>query len=377
VAAPRVVSGVRIAAVGTPRIAACAPWHAHHVRTPQARSWAAEHVRIVARRGPAPRARGAGDGAAACSTGAVAMSELFDHRQVGRAFSRAAGHYDEAAALQREVGARLAESLPYYEDPALGSRTPHLVVDVGCGTGHGTALLQARWPKAQVVGVDLAPGMLRQARARVGRRRGLLDFGRRPTFVQADAMALPLREGSVDVLFSNLCLQWLDDLPAVFAGFRRVLRPDGLLLVSTFGAQTLVELREAFAAADAAPHVSPFIDIAGFGDAMVAAGFRDPVLDRDVFRLGHDDLASVMRELRTLGATNAMHDRRRALTGRARFARAAAAYEAMRMPDGRLPVTWEVVYAQAWGPPPGAPIRVGGVDEVRVPVSRIPIRRRR
>ncbi|TCZ79616.1 malonyl-ACP O-methyltransferase BioC [Lysobacter sp. N42] len=304
------------------------------------------------------------------------MSGLFDHRQVGRAFSRAATHYDEAAALQREVGERLAESLGYYEDKALGARTPQVVLDVGCGTGHGTALLQARWPKARVVGLDLAPGMAQEARRRLGTRRGLLDFARRPAIVCADAAALPLREGSVDVLFSNLCLQWIDDLPAVFAGFRRVLKPDGLLLVSTFGAQTLVELREAFAQADEAPHVSPFIDIAGFGDALVAAGFRDPVLERDVFRESHPDLASVMRGLRLLGATNAASTRRRALTGRARFARASAAYEAMRGADGRLPVTWEVIYAQAWGPAPGAPIRMGGVDEVRVPVSQIPIRRR-
>lgn len=304
------------------------------------------------------------------------MPEFFDHRQVGRAFSRAAAHYDEAAALQREVGERLAESLPYFEDPALGARTPQVVLDVGCGTGFGTALLQARWPKAQVVGVDLAPGMVREARSRLGKRRGLFDFSRRPAFVCADAARLPLRDASVDVLFSNLCLQWVEDLPAVFAGFRRVLKPDGLMLVSTFGQQTLVELREAFAQADDAPHVSPFIDIAGFGDALIAAGFRDPVLDRDVFRLGHDDVASIMRELRTLGATNAATTRRRALTGRARFARAAQAYDAMRDADGRLPVTWEVIYAQAWGPAPGAPIRMGGVDEVRVPVSGIPIRRR-
>lgn len=304
------------------------------------------------------------------------MSDVFDHRQVGRAFSRAAAHYDEAAALQREVGARLAESLPYYEDPALGSRTPQVVVDVGCGTGAGTAMLRERWPKAQVIGIDLAPGMAREAQRRVAKRRGLFDFSRKPAIVCADASRLPLRDRSVDVLFSNLCLQWIEDLPAVFAGFRRVLKPDGLLLVSTFGLQTLVELREAFAAADEAPHVSPFIDIAGFGDALIAAGFRDPVLDRDLFRLGHDDLASIMRELRTLGATNAATTRRRALTGRARFARAAQAYEAMRESDGRLPVTWEVIYAQAWGPPPGAPIRVGGVEEVHVPVAQIPIRRR-
>lgn len=303
------------------------------------------------------------------------MTDIFDHRQVGRAFSRAATHYDEAAALQREVGERLAESLPYYEDKALGSRKPEVVVDVGCGTGHLTALLQAQWPKAQVIGLDLAPGMAREAQRRLSTRRGLFDFARKPQILRADALALPLRDASVDVLVSNLCLQWIEDLPAVFAGFRRVLKPDGLLLVSTFAQQTLMELREAFAQADDAPHVSPFVDIATFGDALIAAGFRDPVLDRDVFRLAQPDLPSIMRELRTLGATNAMHDRRRALTGRARFARATQAYETVRGPDG-LPVTWEVVYAQAWGPQPGTPIRRGGFDEVHVPVSRIPIRRR-
>lgn len=305
------------------------------------------------------------------------MSGLFDHRQVGRAFSRAAAHYDDAAALQREAAERLAEALPYYEDPALGARSPQVVLDVGCGTGFSTALLQQHWPKARVIGLDLAPGMAREAHRRLALRRGLLDFARRPAILRGDAAALPLREGSVDVLFSNLCLQWTEDLAAVFAGFRRVLKPDGLMLVSTFGAQTLVELREAFAQADEAPHVSPFVDIAGFGDALIAAGFRDPVLDRDVFRLPQPDLPALMRELRTLGATNALGTRRRALTGRARFARASAAYEAMRGADGALPVTWEVVYAQAWGPKPGAPIRQGGVDEVRVPVSQIPIRRRR
>lgn len=303
------------------------------------------------------------------------MNDLFDARQVGRAFSRAASHYDDAAALQREVGERLAESLPYFEDKALGGRLPSVVLDVGCGTGHGTALLQQRWPKAQVIGLDLAAGMVQEARRRLGARRGLLDFSRKPQLLRADARALPLQAGSVDVLFSNLCVQWIEDLPAVFAEFRRVLRPDGLLLVSTFAQQTLMELHEAFAQADDAPHVSPFVDIARFGDALIAAGFRDPVLDRDVFRLAHPDLPTLMRELRTLGATNAMQDRRRALTGRARFARAAQAYEAMRGPDG-LPVTWEVVYAQAWGPAPGAPIRRGGMDEVHVPVERIPIRRR-
>lgn len=297
------------------------------------------------------------------------MSELFDHRQVRRAFSRAAHGYDNAAALQREVGARLSEALDYLED-----RVPEVVLDIGCGPGHAAVAMQKRWPRAQVIALDQAMPMLQETRHNAG---GWRPFARRPDAVCADARALPVRDGSVDVLFSNLCLQWVEDLPAVFAGFRRVLKPNGLLLVSTFGPDTLYELRGAFAEADASPHVSPFPSIGQFGDALIAAGFKNPVLDRDEFVLGHPDLGDLMRELRTLGATNAMSERRRSLTGRQRFARATQAYEVLRRPeDGQLPATWEVIYAHAWGPQPGTPIRVGGVDEVQVPASSLRVRRR-
>ncbi|HZH43487.1 MAG TPA: malonyl-ACP O-methyltransferase BioC [Lysobacter sp.] len=301
------------------------------------------------------------------------MNGVFDARQVRRAFSRAAESYESAAALQREVESRLLESLDY-----LGDREPAVVLDIGCGPAHAALALQRRWPRAQVLAFDLALPMLRHARERFAARplRERLPWARTPALACADARALPLPDASVDVLFSNLCVQWIEDLPALFAGFRRVLKPDGLLLLSTFGTDTLVELREAFAHADEAPHVSPFASIAQFGDALMSAGFRDPVLDRDVFELAHPDLASLMRELRALGATNALTTRRRSLTGRARFARAEAAYATMRTPEGQLPVTWEVIYAHAWGPPPGAPIRIGGVDEVRVPVSSLRVRRR-
>lgn len=300
---------------------------------------------------------------------------LFDPTHVRRAFSRSAPRYDSAAALQREVGDRLGESLDYFSlDPARAALTPAVVLDVGTGTGRMAALMQSRWPKARVLALDLAMPMLQTLPRTRGLRR-MFDRTHAPVPVCADARALPVADGSVDVLLSNLCLQWVEDLPAVFAGFRRVLKPGGLLLVSTFGPETLVELREAFADADASPHVSAFASIAQFGDALVVSGFRDPVLDRDVFVQPYADLPSLMRELRTLGATNAMATRRRTLTGRARFARAAEAYEPMRR-EGMLPATWEVLYAHAWAPEPGTPIRLGGIDEVRVPVSAIPVRRR-
>ena len=309
----------------------------------------------------------------------MSQAPLFDARQVRRAFSRASASYASAAALQREIEARLLESLDFLAlAPERGERwSPGLVLDVGSGPGHAAQAMRARWPKARVVALDLSLPMLHEARG--NDERGLRDvLGlRRPVErVCADLRALPLADASVDVLFSNLCLQWIDDLPAAFAGFRRVLKPGGLLLCSTFGPDTLWELREAFARADDTPHVSPFAAIAQFGDALVHAGFRDPVLDRDLDVRGHADLPSLMRELRAIGATNALHARRHTLTGRARFAAAAAAYEPMRRSDGALPATWEVIQAQAWAPQAGAPIREAGVEVAAVPLSRIPIRRR-
>lgn len=299
---------------------------------------------------------------------------LFDTRQVRRAFSRSAHGYARAAALQREVEARLLESLDYLDDPALARTPPGVVADIGCGPAHAAMAMQRRWPRAQVLAIDLALPMLREAGASSRGLRGWLRPG--VARINADARALPLADGSVDVLFTNLCLQWVEDLPRVFAGFRRVLKPGGLLLASTFGPDTLHELRAAFARADDAPHVSPFASITQFGDALVHAGFRDPVLDRDVFVHGHADLAGLLRELRTLGATNALNARRHTLTGKARFAAAAAAYEPMRGADGRLPATWEAIYAHAWAPEPGAPIRDGHGEIAAVPLSRIPVRRR-
>ncbi len=307
---------------------------------------------------------------------------LFDSRHVRRAFSRASAGYASAAALQREVESRLLESLELLElAPERGSGwSPGVVLDVGSGPGRAARAMRERWPKARVVALDLSQDMLRQMPR--GGWRDALSLRRPVDRVCADLRALPLAEGSVDVLFSNLCLQWIDDLPAAFAGFRRVLRPGGTLVCSTFGPDTLWELREAFARADDVPHVSPFASIAQFGDALMHAGFRDPVLDRDVLVRGHRDLPALMHELRAIGATNALRARRRTLTGRARFAAAAAAYEPLRgagLPDAQadlLPSSWEVITALAWAPPPGAPIRERGAEIAAFPADRIRVRRR-
>ena len=277
-------------------------------------------------------------------------SSHFDQRQVRRNFGRAATTYEKHDALQQEVQTLLLDRLGFYLE------TPERVIDVGAGTGRGTALLRKRYPKAQVVAMDLALPMLRAAKKHVS---WLKPFQR----VCAEATALPLPDHSVDVLHSNLCFQWIDDLPALFGECVRVLKPGGLLVYSTFGPDTLKELRAAWAQADEQPHVSRFLDMHDLGDAMINAGLRDPVLDVDRYTLTYSEPRMLLKELQGLGATNADRERERHLLGKRHYQRMLEAYETMRV-DGRIPATWEVVTAHAWGPPPGQSRRMAGGGEM-------------
>jgi malonyl-CoA O-methyltransferase len=283
------------------------------------------------------------------------MTPPLDTRQVRRAFARAASTYNAHAVLQHEVERRLLERLEYVQ------QEPRVVLDVGCGPGLAAAAMRGRWKSAQTIALDLALPMLRQVKT------GWL----RPVMrLNADARALPLVDASVDVLFSNLCLQWIDDLPALFDEFRRVLRPGAYLAISTFGPDTLHELRAAWAQADRAPHVGQFADIARVGDALLQAGFRDPVLDAEHFTVTYGDAASLMRELKAIGATNADARRQRSLTGKTHWRRAVDAYEEFRR-EGKLPATYEVIYAHAWAPEAGQPRRARGGEIASFPVDRL------
>lgn len=291
------------------------------------------------------------------------MSGIFDTAKLRRSFGRAAQSYDDHAILQLEVQTRLQERL---DDATLA---PARILDVGSGTGVGTARLRKRYPKAQTLALDLALPMLRTAQKQ---RSWLRPFSR----ICADAEALPLLDASVDLLHSNLCLQWCGNLEAVFDNFRRVMRPQGLLLFSTFAPQTLNELRSAFATVDGMAHVSGFLDIQQIGDALLGAGFRDPVLERDVFTLTYPDLRSLMHELRAIGATNADSGRRRSLMGKSHLQQVTEAYEAYRE-NGSLVATYEVVYAQAWAPNAGQPRRSGDQEIASFPIDQLRGSRRR
>jgi len=283
------------------------------------------------------------------------MTPPFDTRQVRRAFARAAASYEAHAVLQHEVERRLLERLDYLDT------APARVLDLGSGPGHAAQAMRLRWKGAQVIALDAALPMLARVKP---------NWLRPIARVNADARALPLADASVDVLFSNLCIQWIDDLPALFDEFRRVLRPRGYLALSTFGPDTLHELRSAWAETDRAPHVSQFADIARIGDALMHAGFRDPVLDSEHFTLTYNDAPTLMRELKAIGATNADSARARGLTGRARYRRVVEAYEAFR-DKGLLPATYEVIYAHAWAPDPGQPRRGRGGEIASFPLERL------
>lgn len=264
-------------------------------------------------------------------------------RDVRRAFERAARTYDEAAILQREVCARLVEHL----DPV--RLAPRRVVDLGCGTGYAFDALARRFPAASLLGLDIAPAMLARARRRSPWWQRVLGAPR-PALLCADAERLPLASGSVDLVFSNLALQWCE--PArVFAEAARALAIEGLLLFSTFGPDTLKELRSAFAEADGAPHVNRFADMHDLGDALVHAGFADPVMERETLTVEYGSALAVARDLKALGAVNSLPARARGLPGRARWRRMTEAYDRFRR-DGALPATWEVVYGHAWKVPP-------------------------
>jgi malonyl-CoA O-methyltransferase len=289
-----------------------------------------------------------------------------DRRAVVRSFSRAGAHYEEAATLQRRVRAELLDRLQYFK------LTPQCVLDVGAGAGHAAAQLHRQFPRAQVLAIDIAEGML-QAMPRQRwpwRRAGLAR-------VCADARALPLAAHSADLIYSNLMLQWCDQPDVVFRELARVLRPGGLLLFSTFGPDTLNELRSAWATADEYTHVSLFADMQQLADGLARAGFAEPVTDLEHFRLHYAHAHGLMRELKQLGAGNATRMRARGLTGRTRMQTMLGAYEKSRTAEG-LPATFEVIFGAAFGGDSVPAAEAGGhvAGEFAVPVGAIRTTRR-
>lgn len=253
-------------------------------------------------------------------------------------FEQAAAKYDDAAFLQREIADRMLERLQFIR------LQPTRILDVGAGTGYCTRFLLDKYPRASVTALDIAQPMLKIAQKKLSLWQRLRD---RCQFIVSDVEQLPLANNSMDMIISNLTLQWCNDLPKVFAEFERILAPGGVIFFTTFGPDTLRELRESWAQINVYSHVNQFIDLRDVGDMLLLARLADPIMDAERITVTYTELLKLMRDLKQLGAHNVTSKRPRGLTGRQQFQRVQQAYEQFRT-NGVLPVTYEVVYGHAW-----------------------------
>jgi malonyl-CoA O-methyltransferase len=268
-----------------------------------------------------------------------------DKRHVRAAFERAAARYDHAAILQREVCDRMLSRLEYIKF------NPDIILDAGSGTGYGTRKLVMRYPAAQMLAMDIAVPMHLQARPPVLWWQKLLTRKNQTGYVAGDMEQMPIKDSCAGLVWSNLTLQWCNDLKQTFSEVHRVLQIGGLFMFSTFGPDTLKELRQALGQMDGYSHVNRFMDMHDVGDILVHCGFATPVMDMEYITLTYDTPVGVMRDLKAIGAHNATQGRRRGLTGKTAWQAALSQYEALRT-GGKLPATFEVVYGHAWKPEP-------------------------
>ncbi|TFW25309.1 methyltransferase domain-containing protein [Duganella callida] len=279
------------------------------------------------------------------------LSAPIDLERVRQLFSRP-DRVQAADFLRREVSSRMFDRLE------LIKITPSRVLDAGCGTGADLPLLQKLYPAAQILGLDGAEAMLRAAQGPSARQSSLnqllsklLPAKSGVDLLCADFAELPLGPNTLDLVWSNLALHWHPQPDRVFAEWRRVLRVNSLLMFSCFGPDTLRELRAAFAEADLAQHVLPFVDMHDFGDQLVEAGFSTPVLDMETITVTYETPKALLADVRALGG-NPLATLRRSMMGKAAWQRMLDALERGRRSDGKLGLSFEVIYGHAFRPAP-------------------------
>lgn len=255
--------------------------------------------------------------------------KFFHPDTLRKIFNHAAHTYDASAVLYREVAHRLLENLDFVR------MTPQRILDLGAGTGYITQLLKKRYPYAQIISVDFSTAMLQQSKCTEA------------LSICADTAQIPLLDASVDLIVSGLMLPWCNDISAVFAQMQRVLKAGGLLLFSTFGPDTLAEMRASWAMVDEMSHVHLFFDLHDVGDALMHTGFSDPVIQTEWLTLMYGDIKNLFLDLKNTGAVNMLLERRMTLTGKERFQKFLAEYETYR-DKNKLPATFEIIYGHCW-----------------------------
>lgn len=293
-------------------------------------------------------------------------------QQLRHSFNKAAAVYDDNAVIQQEVCKRLLERLEYI------NTEPGLILDIGAGTGQGSIGLAAQYPDADVISLDLAENMLLYMRHKI-QPQGLVKqlsnwLGRSNTtrlrhqFVCADAEQLPFSDASVDLVFSNLTIQWCQNLSGLFQEFRRILKPGGLLLFTTFGPDTLKELRASWSQVSDKVHVNQFADMHDIGDALYHVQVENPVMDSERIIVNYQSVKDILLDLKAVGAHNQNNGRERALTGKNRLKSMYQAYEQFRNEAG-YPLTYEVLYGHAWNP--ATPMQHSDKDQTSISLAQL------
>ena len=277
-------------------------------------------------------------------------------RDVQRRFDRAARNFDSTDFVHRHTFAGLIQRL----SPTVIK--PSRILDLGCATGTGSRLLAKKYRRARVISFDASSTMLALAAKKRSRLSKIVEL-------QGDANSIPLQDGSVDLVFSNLLLPWVNDLPACLAEIGRVLRKDGVFAFATFGPGSLGEIRAAWSSLDQDWHANAYPDMHDVGDALVRAGLREPVLDVDHLRVTYRDTDSLYQDLTNSGARNSLQKRRKSLTGKHRFRQMEENLRAAAE-NGALSLNLELVYGHAWGGGPQLPAGEFRLDPATIPRRR-------
>jgi malonyl-CoA O-methyltransferase len=255
--------------------------------------------------------------------------------EICNAFNKHAGEYEQAAKVQHEIGERLFERLHYLKI------NPRYVLDLGCGTGIFTLLLKKQYPKAHVIGLDLAHAMLMLANKKQGWRR-------KCHLVNANMAVLPFPAGFFDLVFANQVIHWSQSLVTVFRELNRVMNIGGCLMFSTLGPDTFKELKQAWVKADNHAHANDFIDMHDLGDCLLTECFLDPVVDMELLKVHYSNLKQLVCSLKAQGVRNINQARNNGLTGKDAWQRFETNYTTLCTNDGKYPLSYEVIYGHAW-----------------------------
>lgn len=223
-----------------------------------------------------------------------------------------------------------------------------VVLDLGSATGSADNALRSRFRPEHIISLDISRKMLRQS---IHKRSWLRRFSFcRSSHVQADASCLPLRDQSIDLIFCNLLLPFIDNPAAVFKEVARVLTKGGVFTFATLGPDSLAEIGRAWSTVDDSAHVNVFPDMHDIGDALVQSGLRDPVLDVDRLAIHYEDSAKLFADLSNVGGRNALQHRNRSMMGKKRFEKMLAALMGSQDKAGSgLELGLELVYGHCWG----------------------------